>query len=215
MGGAAVGAAGISAAGADRGAPKGVKQSTHRDFVLSYQDQVTAVQNDVFRGSGRVISEEEAKKMLYAVQSFSATAFTRIRNTYKNPNADAKDAKLMRSLDDYIHSSPKWEGKIYRGINVTTEEAVDLLSGKPIDMLGPSSWSSKRIKAEKYSDGCKDVRVVFVLKENKSGASITHIGSWNGSEYEVTAPSGVKYYFDRAKKVRKRGSEIIFIYVHE
>ena len=61
----------------------------------------------------------------------------------------------------------------------------------------------------------KDVRIVFVLDDNKSGASIAHIGSYDGAESEVTSPSGVKYHIDRIRKEQKDRSEIVFIDVHE
>lgn len=195
-----------------------VRQRSHSPYIKIYKEQVAAVQDDVRRGSGRSISEEEASKMLHGIRSFSGTAHTRIRGAYNNPNADSKDAELMRSVDDYINASPKWEGKVYRGINVTNEQAREILSGNPIDMLGPSSWSSDQSVAECFSNGYKDVRIVFTLDNNKSGASIAHIGTYDGIESEVTAPSGIKYQFDGAKRVRDirdKDSEIIFINVHE
>lgn len=213
-----MGYSGVASGGTLGGASAGntaAKQTRHSPYISTYKEQVVAVQDDVRRGSGRNISEEEARKMLYGIHSFSGTASTRIRSAYNNPNADSKDAQLMRSVDDYINSSPKWEGKVYRGINVTNEQENKILSGNPIDMLGPSSWSSERSVAERFSNGYKDVRIVFVLDNNKSGASITHIGSWDGIESEVTAPSGVKYQFDGVKRVKDSDSEIIFINVHE
>lgn len=191
------------------------KQTIHSSYIGTYKEQVAAVQEDIKRGSGKNISKEEAGKMLHGIHSFSGTGYSRIRGAYNNPNADPKDAELMKSVDDYINSSPKWEGRVYRGINVTNEQANEILSGKPIDMLGPSSWSSDQSVAERFSNGYKDTRIVFVLDNNKSGASITHIGSYDGIESEVTAPSGVKYQFDGAKRVKNKGSEIIFINVHE
>ena len=203
------------ASGNTPGSTSQIHQSAHKEYIDNYQGQVKAVQDDVHAGSGRNVSEQEASRMLHGIQAFSGCAFSRIRSAYNNPNAYSKDAELMQAVDDYIHSAPKWEGRVYRGINVTKEQAAGILSGGPIDMLGPSSWSSELNVAERFSDGYKDVRIVFVLDDNKSGASITHIGSWDGTESEVTAPSGVKYQFDGAKRVKSKGSEIIFIDVHE
>lgn len=190
-------------------------QTVHKQYINSYNEQVSAVIEDVWYGSAKKITEDEAKKMLYGIQSFSGTASRRIRNAYGNPGADKRDIERLHSVDRYIQASPKWKGKIYRGINVTKEQAEKLLSGEPIDMLGPSSWSSDKETAERFSDGYKDIRMVFVLDDNKSGASITHIGTFNGSESEITAPSGIKYKFDGFKKVRKDNSDIIYVQVRE
>ena len=173
------------------------------------------MQEDVRRGSGRDISTEEAGHMVYSVQSFSGTGYSRIRNAYQHPEADARSAAAMRALDDYIRSAPKYEGTVYRGINVDRATADKILSGEPVDQLGPSSWSSDIQTAEDFSDGYKDVRIVFVLPENKSGVSITHLGVYGKGESEVTAPSGVKYHVDRVRTERRPGGDIVFIDVHE
>lgn len=190
-------------------------QTVHKQYINSYNEQVSAVIEDVWNGSAKKITEDEAKKMLYGIRSFSGTGYERIRNAYNNPGADKRDIENMHFVDSYIKASPKWKGKIYRGINVTKETAKKLISGEPIDMLGPSSWSSDKETAEDFSDGYKDVRIVFVLDKNKSGTSITHIGSYDGGEYEITAPSGIKYNFDGFKKIRKKHSDIIYVQVHE
>ena len=191
------------------------RQISHRAPIADYPAQVAAVQEDVRRGSGREISSEEAGHMVYGVQSFSGTGYSRIREAYSNPGTDRLTAMAMRALDDYIRSAPKWKGTVYRGINVNQETARKLLSGEPVDMLGPSSWSSDIHVAERFSDGYKEVRIVFVLPENKSGASITHLGFYGKRESEVTAPSGIKYHVDGTRREKRPGGEIIFIHVHE
>lgn len=193
----------------------GSQQSSHKGYIVDYQQQVSAVQEDIMTGSGKSISESDAKRMLAGVQSFTGTGSTRIRGAYNNPNADKRDAEAMKAIDDYITSAPKWKGRVFRGINVSTEIAEKILSGDSVDMLGPSSWSSDKSVAESFSDGYKDVSIVFELDENKSGASITHIGSWDGMEAEVTAPSGVQYHIDGVKKKIRNGIETIYVKVHE
>jgi len=169
----------------------------------------------VKNGSGRVVSEDEAKKMLYGIQSFSGTGYSKIRSAYNNPNANPKDSETLSSVDSYIRSAPKWDGTVYRGINVSKETAKEIVSKETIDMLGPSSWSSEKRVAESFSNGYKDVSIIFTLDKNKSGASITHIGSWDGAESEITAPSGTKYHIDNVKETVINGIDTIFIDVHE
>lgn len=191
-------------------------QSEHKSYISSYEGGIAAVQEDVKSGSGQTISAERAAEMLSAVRYYSSDkGFTPIRKAYNNPNADPKDISSLHALDDYIKSAPKWKGQVFRGISVTQAEATEIMSGSSVDMRGPASWSSEPGVAERFSNGYKDVRIVFVLDDNKSGASISHIGTFDGMESEVTSPSGVKYYIDRIRKVPKNGSEIIFIDVHE
>lgn len=191
-------------------------QSEHKTFVANHDEAVSAVQTDVMAGSGETVSRERAAEMLGAVQYFSGnTGSTPIRKAYNNPKASSQDVSAMKALDDYIRRAPKWKGKIYRGINVTRKQAKKIASGEFVDMLGPASWSSELGVAERFSKGYENTRIVFILGENKSGASIAHIGTYDGIESEVTSPSGVKYYIDRVSKVSHDGSEITFIEVHE
>lgn len=191
-------------------------QNEHKAFVSSHEAAISAVQEDVLSGSGQSISRERAAEMLSAVQYYSGNnGYSPIRRAYNNPNADSKDISSLHALDDYINSAPKWKGQIFRGISVTKSEASEIISGSSIDMRGPASWSSEQGVAERFSNGYKDVRIVFVLDDNKSGASIAHIGTYDGAESEVTSPSGVVYRIDRVRKESKDGSEIIYIDVHE
>lgn len=192
------------------------KQTSHKPLVTSYTDAVIAVMNDVHYGSGKVITEEQAKKMLHSVQNFSGEYSRFIRAAYKNPKASQEDIEELRALDSYISNAPKWEGKIFRGINVSKKVAEDIFSKDTVDMLGPASWSSELDVAERFAQrGGEPVSIIFVLEENQSGASITHIGSYNGVESEVLAPSGVQYTIDHRENIRIDNRNYTYVYVHE
>lgn len=197
-------------------------QREHKPFVSSREEAINAVINDVMQGSGRTISAKQAENYYESIQYFSGQDMTgenndyrRIREAYNNPNAAAEDVQRMNYLDEYIKSAPKWEGEVYRGINIDESTANDILSRETVDMLGPASWSSEFDTAERFSRGSKPVRMVFILPENRSGASITHIASFDGAESEITAPSGIEYRIDRYERVNKDGREFIHVYLHE
>lgn len=208
----------VSVGGGSAGAPI---QTTHRGYLGSRQDQIKAVQSDVFRGNGTTISRERAEEMLDSVRYYSGEpGYTFIRGAYNNPGAHPSDAAALASLDDYLRRSPKWKGTIYRGIHVTPSIVEKILADGIVDMLGPSSWSSSAGVAEKFSRGLFEQlpdgqNVVFVLPENRSGVSVTHIATFNGTEDEVTAPSGITYVVERVEQVVKAGVEYILIYVFE
>lgn len=198
------------------------KQTEHKPLVASNAEAIKAVANDIYEGSGKVVSKEQAEKYYHSIQLFSRTDnsfmgndFRRIRSAYNNPNASAEDRENLDNLDEYLKGAPKWEGQVYRGINIDRKTAERILEEGSVDMLGPASWSSEVTTAERFSFGKKDTRMVFVLSENKSGASITHVAAYDGMESEITAPSGIRYTIDRIENINKDNKNYIFVYVHE
>ena len=206
----------IDAASAPASGSGHATQVEHRPLLSSHEAAVNAVIEDVRNGSGREISAERAEELFSGIHDFSGEEYSIIRNAYNNPNASQGDIDSLNAVDEYIRSAPKWEGEVYRGINVSRRTANDILSNDTVDMLGPSSWSSEMNVAERFSImGDEPVNMVFILPENRSGASITHLATFNGAESEVTAPSGVQYTIDRYENVRIDNRDYIHVYVHE
>lgn len=108
-----------------------------------------------------------------------------------------------------------------RGAVATKDEAEKIISGKePIDMFGPSSWTSDEVIAQNYardkaSGDDSSVAIVYVLEENKSGVSITHLSRYGTSEREVLAPSGVLYVVDSYETIPNESVELLYVHVHE
>ena len=197
-------------------------QTEHRPLASSHEEAVNTVISDVKAGSGRDITAEQAENYIQSVQIFSRDDWTgaqndfrRIRNAYNNPAASREDVELMQTLDEYINSVPKWQGQVYRGINIDEATARSILSQPNVDMLGAASWSSEMGVAERFASGSRPVRMVFILPENKSGASITHIAAYDGMESEITAPSGIVYNIDRYERVNVGGREFYHVFLHE
>lgn len=103
-------------------------------------------------------------------------------------------AKLV---EEYIAGAPKWdgsEGATYRGIAVDKKAVAkfkrQLKSGKPIDMLGTSSWSTERGTAASFASDNFDenftdddgAMCLFVCKGRQNGTSIRHISHYRGEE---------------------------------
>ena len=191
------------------------KQTEHRSLIEGRQEQISGVMDDIKNGSGRNINRSQAEKMLDSLHEYSGPYYKDIRYAYKNPNAPESLRNALNNVDEYINGAPKWEGRIYRGINISRQIAESILNSETIDMLGPSSWSTSEEIAQKFSDGSEPVRMVFVLNDNHSGASITHLATYNGSEEEVLAPSGIEYVLDRIEESMNNGHEYIYVYVHE
>lgn len=189
-------------------------QTQHRPLVKSYSEAINAIVDDIKRGSGKEITFDEAKIMRKAIEDFSGSEYPDIRKAYGNPNSQYH--KEMEALDEYIKGAPKWEGKIYRGINISFDTANDILSKAYVDMKGPSSWSSNYETAEGFAKfGNDPVHMLFIMESNVSGVSISHLSAFNGIESEVTAPSGVKYYVDNVEKTMVDGMHWFYVWVHE
>lgn len=191
-----------------------IKQNVHKQNINSRSDAAKAVMNDMFAGSNVKISEEKAKGIVDSIRNYTGSMYPLIRNAYTSPEYNAYALKALNNLDEYLKAAPKWEGEIWRGINVSNETAERLLREPYVDMLGPSSWSSDTNVADAFAQGKGDACVLFVLKNNLSGASVTHISS-NDHEMEVTAPSGVKYYIDDVLKCNRNGKQYYIVHVHE
>ena len=204
-----------SGSGAGTSGGFGTVQTSHRALLASKDERIEGIIGDIQNGSGETISRERAEEIHASLRDYSGSFSPDIRAAYNNPNADPYFVSQMNSLDEYINKSPKWQGQIYRGINVDSATATSIMQGQTIDMLGPSSWSSDEYTANRFTDGGKDTRMVFVLGDNKSGASITHLSTYNGAEGEVLAPSGVQYIKDRVEQKIIDGHSYTYVYVHE
>lgn len=229
MGAAAVGSSfGGSTGGAAPGAGNGAgggKQTSHRGYISQREDQITAIQGDMQKGSGKQITRAEAETMLDSVQFYTGqVGYSLIRGAYNNPHAHPADVQALTVLDGYLHNAPKWQGQVFRGIHVSKKQAKEILSKPDVDMLGPSSWSSEEYVAEKFAQspgGGKgflfggEAHIIFVLDDNKSGVSITHVGTFDGTESEVLAPSGIRYPIRSVETVKKGGTEYIYVHVTE
>ena len=190
-------------------------QTSHRLLLTSKDERVECIIHDIQTGCGEIISREHAEEIHTSLRDYSGSFSPDIRAAYNNPNAEEYYVSQMNALDEYINKSPKWQGEIYRGINVDVATANSILQGQVIDMLGPSSWSSDEYTAVRFSNGTKNTRMVFGLGDNKSGVSITHLSTYNGAEGEVLAPSGVQYVKDRVEQKLIDSQECIYVFVHE
>lgn len=190
-------------------------QTVHRKTIASREGKVDGVIDDIKKGSGKIITAEQAVKMLDSIDRYSSDESSAIRYAYNNSAAPSSLRNKMEQIDAYIHNAPKWKGVIFRGINISRSTAQRLINQGSVDMLGPSSWSSNESIAQRFSIGAESINMVFVLRENHSAASITHIARYNGNEEEVLAPSGVRYEIDNVRETTINGQEYVYVDVHE
>ena len=128
--------------------------------------------------------------------------------------------KRAENLEEYILRSPKWAGgKTYRGLCMSKKEAdklMERLSSKGgADMLGTSSWSTKREKSDVFArqwlgdeddkGDVKDTAVMLTSKSQKRAASIKYISHYT-EENEVVSSKENRYRIVSISKRHEYGT---------
>lgn len=138
------------------------------------------------------LSEYEAKLTYEAIDFYTGQGYIAIRNGQK-----PREEEL---IEQFIALHPKFDGKIYRGVNLDSDEGEKLLTelkanksnGTITNMKGISSWSSTKAVAESYGyyrDG--EYNFLFEM-DNKSGVGIANLSQYE-EEAEVLQSKTAKY----------------------
>lgn len=165
------------------------------------------------------IDEGTASRYNDAVESYSSSYYTDIRNYQKGRPQNASQRKLDRykqwgeDLEQFIAQSPKWGGgTTYRGFSTSPERyeklLADMASGKELDMGGTSSWSTSKVQAEKFAklNGWDDYSVIIECKGPNRGTSIRALAAYP-DEDEVLVSRHARY---KITGTRQEGSFMIF-----
>ena len=165
------------------------------------------------------VSKEDATKMVQAINDYSGESYSAIRKASRGENDEYKAE--ADAMEDFISKSPKWAGgRLYRGMFIApvSNKRKELLSnaaeGKPIDMLGLSSWTSNKEVAEKFG-GHFDASIYFVTngKETNRGTSIRHL-SRKPEEDEVLVSGKAKFYPTKIEVVKIENADGHMIYIY-
>ena len=118
------------------------------------------------------------------------------------------DVKL---IDEVITKQPKWDGTIYRGMNVDESFINDLKSsvGDKIELSpnSPTSFSSSYDVSEIFSHSGNGIAVVLEM-QNKRGSSITH-NSGIPTEKEVLHKSGEQYKIKKVNRLKDGSYHVV------
>lgn len=158
------------------------------------------------------VSKDKAKKMAVSVNKYSGSYYDAIRAASRGESHDYKHEADM--CEEFIKASPKWSGgKIYRGIKVYdagTRDAIlaKVAQGKPIDMQGVSSWSSKKSVADDFSGGSHPIVFVSNGTSTNKGTSIQHLSRYK-QEAEVLMSKDMTF---TPTKMRKSKNGTIYVY---
>ena len=118
------------------------------------------------------------------------TAFERSQIQQYSTSAGQK--KNLQALTEYVDNANKYEGRVYRGMNMSTEDFNTVLksleSGNVTNSL--ESWT-KSSDIKTFTIGGKNQVIMSV--DNKRGVDISAYSPWGDTEQEVLQPSGVRY----------------------
>lgn len=140
-------------------------------------------------------TESEAKSICNSVMQYSTTTFIDVKQYQRDGttggNLSVKEAKKQaEDIEKYIKDAPKYNGTVYRGMNVDTKTGEAFVraakEGKLMDMGGCiSSWTSLKSHAEEMNEyGANEFNLIFTVKGSTKGTSITHLQEWS-DEKEV------------------------------
>lgn len=141
------------------------------------------------------MTPKEAKESLAAVFAFTGNAeYTQIRKDER----EGKKNPRIKAINRYIEKAPKYEGEIYRGLNLKTQDDLDnflrsTTKGSSVTLDAMSSFSSDRSIAHDFAtDGKPAGSILLKVKDNRSGASIRDLTEYP-EESEVLVPKGASY----------------------
>lgn len=159
------------------------------------------------------ISQERAKQLAKDWSGVGYRAYRRVTNgetTYASGLPIGEETvKMAHEFDTWLDSG-SYNGKIYRGINLTDDQVSSLEVGAVVDQMGISSWSKDKAVAEKFSTFGDDNQVVLSMDRTKRGRDIEAYSDVR-LEREVTLSSKSSQVI---RKIRRK-SGIIFIDLEE
>lgn len=208
-----------------KGAKPKVEPPKPKTMSKHYDTLETDEQKRKFIQESTGVSYEEAEMQYGSIARYGGMDYTRIRRAGYQGGSFAEETTFIGTKDvtygqmadyieDFIDNSPKWDGDIYRGINLPKQELEQLKVGGVIDMQGVSSWTSDYSIAETYS--FKNVKktgnqkIVLHSQGTKQGTSIKHLAHYD-FEDEVLVSRKAKWSIDKIEK----NEDITHIFVTE
>lgn len=157
------------------------------------------------------INVNEADARFNAIERYTGDNYSAIRKSQKN-GEDSEDAQ---KIEAYLATAQKYDGRIYRGVQLNSVDDFYSRYGKDGSIFKESSmnsWTSNTSIANDFAH-TNDDRPVAVLfgVQNKSGSSIRNI-SEEFSEEEVLVPKNAQYRIKRTiVKKDKLGGDLIIV----
>ena len=205
--------------------PTKVEPPKPKTMSKHYETLETDEQKRKFIQESTGVSYEEAELQYGSIAKYGGMDYTRIRRAGYQGGSFAEETTFIGTKDvtygqmadyieDFIDNSPKWEGEIYRGINLPKYELEQLKVGGVIDMQGVSSWTSNFDIAETYSfkniKKTGNQKIILHSSGTKQGTSIKHLAHYD-FEDEILVSRKAKWSISNIEKIE----DTTHIYVAE
>lgn len=192
----------------------------HIDRLTGFSNDAQAIRSDLINSGIGDIGEERSREYADAVSAFTGGRFRYIREAQVTGEGSRDFIKMGNDIEAYIEVAPKWNGgQLYRGIALSDEEIATLKSAMEnsgtIDMMGTSSWTSKRDWAQAFAEKSYDkTPVVLSLEGDVKGVSVKHLSNMP-QEDEVTVSKKSKFIMSSIKETIYGRTPVIEITVKE
>lgn len=188
-------------------APK--TMSEHYDVLQTDEQKIDFISKNLG------VSREQAEEYEISVAQYGGFSFSKIRQASYLGGAQFNEEvyagklvtsfnKIAQNIEEFIEKSPKWNGEIYRGINLPHDTVKAFKNGDIIDMQGVSSWTSSYDIAETYSHKSnktkQNQRVIFHSNGTKQGTSIKHLAYYD-FEDEVLVSTKARWQIDKIEEI--------------
>ena len=182
--------------------PPDTPRRGHVSDKLSEEDGISLLIKDA-KAKGVKLTHDEAKDIFYAVGRWSGKEYKPIRDYQEIGDAFSSNKEFLEQirndaerLEKFIQLSPKYKQEmIFRGVNLDRDvNPLEMFKvGDIISQHGTSSWSTREDIAEGFAGRGGENGVLFVLKKNQTGVSITHISRFGEKEAEVIMSKDARY----------------------
>ena len=195
--------------------PQGWNTQTTPDHPYSFSREYVTndkVIDTIVTATG--VGKAKAKEFDDAIDTFTGASYKSIHKYQmgesQSPAEAAKNAKIVKGMEEYIQRAPKFSGETMRGYtlsNVELDSYIKKVGGNStISMVGTSSWTSEMKFAESFANyGGKQNKVVLVCKGGQPmGTSIRHLSEYY-RESEVLVSEKAKFRITKYNGKDKNG----------
>ncbi len=151
---------------------------------------------------------ERAKDYVESLRIYTDDDYSIIREYQqgKTVNNEKFIKYIADNIEEYIKKAPRYNGgETFRGVGLTDEQLKTFTVGSEHDMLGMSSWSTKKENAEFFANKNSQFSIdkkpaVFHCDTQDKGTSVKHLSKYK-SEDEILVSKDSRYNVLRVREI--------------
>ena len=150
---------------------------------------------DKVKEAGVTLSDQEIKAGSEAIQAFSRSEFTRMRDHEINGGGDETTAKNVVDANKLLAELPAADAPLYRAMSINgadVESFLDTVRQGELEVPAMSSFSTDLDASLEFASENADLQVLMRIDDNQSGKSVAPLSA-RASEFEAIVPKGVRH----------------------